>query len=274
MPEGPEVAHITRRLNKKFAGTQLTDITFKDPRYRQTQVRNDIDDFMAELPLTIHSVKCKGKFIYFELENDWTIWHTLGMSGSWRASEKSANYKNAHRLTFHSTGGDYFYRDPRKFGTFKFMRDPEALQDKLHKLLGPDMLAEDVSDTDFITAVRRKKHWNVTRAIMDQKVIAGIGNYIKAEALYYAKINPWKKIEQLTEDQLKSLNYYLKWVIRAAYEAKGATIKDYVLPDGTTGDYKFQFAVYSKRQCPDGHPVKHEETPDRRTTWWVPQIQS
>lgn len=271
MPEGPEVAHITRRLNNKFAGSQLTDITFKDPRYRGTQVRDEVDAFMADLPMTIHSVKCKGKFIYFELDNDWTIWHTLGMSGSWRASEKSA--RKGHRLTFHSTEGDYFYRDPRKFGTFKFMRDPEALETKLNKKLGPDMLAEDVSDSDFIAAVRKKKHWNVTRAIMDQTVIAGIGNYIKAEALYYAKINPWRKVSQLTDTQLKALNHYLKWVIRAAYEARGATLRDYVLPDGTKGEYTFQFAVYSKRQCPNGNPITHEETPDRRTTWWVPAIQ-
>ena len=66
MPEGPEVKRITNRLNKFFAGRELTAIDFYDESYRAKQVRNDVDDFVASLPVKVESVKCKGKFIYWE----------------------------------------------------------------------------------------------------------------------------------------------------------------------------------------------------------------
>ena len=109
---------------------------------------------------------------------------------------------------------------------------------------------------------------------MDQKVLAGVGNYIKAEALYRAGISPHRVNSSLTDEELARLNKETKWVIRASYASRGARISTYELPDGSTGTYNFKFLVYRRKVDPEGHRVVREETRDKRTTHWVPERQN
>lgn len=91
MPEGPEVRRIVERLDRFYRGREVTEIDFYDPTYRQKQVRDDVDEFVASLPATVESVKCKGKFIYWTFTNGFVMFHTLGMSGTWRIQQKTQN---------------------------------------------------------------------------------------------------------------------------------------------------------------------------------------
>ena len=274
MPEGPEVKRITTRLNQFFEGRELTTIDFYDESYRQKQVRNDVDAFVQSLPTKVKSVQCKGKFIYWTMENGFIIFHTLGMSGTWRIQNKSPKHG---RLSFERDDGKLIhYRDSRRFGTFKVLNPEIAfpeLTKKLDKMLGPDILNEEVSFDLWAERFRKVNHYNVTKAMMHQKVVAGIGNYIKAEALYIAKISPHRFVHELNDEELKRLYDASLWVIKASYDARGATIRDYELPDGTKGDYKFKFKVYSQRKDPMGYRVIKEATADGRTTHWVAEVQ-
>lgn len=272
MPEGPEVKRITEKLNQTFRGKTLTSLEVIDGNYKRTQMRDEVDDFITSMPHVIDSIQCKGKFIYWTLDGgEWHIWHTLGMSGSWRYG--NPNLKGI-RLSITAGGKQAHYRDTRKFGTFKFFKgNPEGLEDKL-KTLGPDMLNEPVSDSIFITKLRKVNHYNICKAIMNQKVIAGVGNYIKAEALYKAKIYPHAKVEDLTDDDLKVLNREIKSVIYSAFKNKGALFREYVMPDGDIRTYAFKFEVYAKSSDPYMNRVIKEETPDRRTTHWVAEVQT
>ncbi len=110
--------------------------------------------------------------------------------------------------------------------------------------------------------------------MMNQKVVAGIGNYIKAEALYRAKISPHRTVESLSDEELHNLYRCSLWVIKASYEARGATIRNYEMPDGSKGDFKFNFQVYAQETDPDGRIVIRDKTPDGRTTHWVKEIQA
>ena len=94
-----------------------------------------------------------------------------------------------------------------------------------------------------------------------------------AEALYIAKISPHRFVHELNDEELKRLYDASLWVIKASYDARGATIRDYVMPDGTKGDFKFKFKVYSQRKDPLGHSVIKEATADGRTTHWVAEVQ-
>jgi len=274
MPEGPEVKRITTRLNQFFEGRELTTIDFYDESYRQKQVRNDVDAFVQSLPTKVKSVQCKGKFIYWTMENGFIIFHTLGMSGTWRIQNKSPKHG---RLSFERDDGKLIhYRDSRRFGTFKVLNPKigaAELTKKLDKMLGPDILNEEVSFDLWAERFRKVNHLNVTKAMMRQRVVAGIGNYIKAEALYIAKISPHRSVSSLSDKELKRLYDASLWVIKASYEARGATIRDYELPDGTKGDYRFRFKVYSQRKDPLGNKVIKEATPDGRTTHWVAEVQ-
>lgn len=280
MPEGPEVKRTVQRLQKFLQGTYLQDIIILDDKWRQNQVRDEYDLLQSHLSkrsLRIDKVECKGKFIYFQME-EWDILHTLGMSGSWRFPGKGD--KNHVRLILKTDKGQISYVDNRKFGTFKiFGNKPEQLSNKIASL-GPDLLNEEVSNLLFASRIRgnhtRKGfgHKEITQVLMDQKVISGIGNYIKAEALYMAEINPRAKVKDLTDNELRELGDACIWVIKASYDAKGATIRNYKLPNGDVGDYKFKFLVYSKKKDPLGNKVIREETADRRHTYWVPDVQT
>lgn len=271
MPEGPEVKRIVEKLNKSFAGKTMTSLEVIDSNYKRTQMRDEVDEFIASMPHNIDQIQCKGKFIYWTLDGGrWHIWQTLGMSGSWR-------YRNSSRgVRLSITAGDetIYYRDTRKFGTFKFFQNnAEGLQKKLNTL-GPDMLNEPVPDDLFITRLRKVNHYNVCKAIMNQRVISGVGNYIKAEALYKAKIYPHAIVEDLSDENLRALNREIKSVIYSAFKKKGASFRDYVMPDGDIGTYSFKFEVYSKSADPYMNRVIREETPDKRTTHWVAEVQT
>jgi formamidopyrimidine-DNA glycosylase len=283
MPEGPEVRRTTERLRQRLAGSHLQKITVEDQDWFTKQVRDDVQDLMSAVAngnTRIDNVECKGKFIWFTISDGsevYRIHHTLGMSGTWRLPGRGD--KKHRRLAFHTDNGEITYVDYRKFGTFKiFKNNKDALDLKLASL-GPDILNEDVSLTTFRERIRgghKRKglgHKEITQVMMDQTVVSGIGNYIKAEALYMSKINPRAKVSNLTDSEIEDLGRNCIWVIKASYAARGATIRNYKLPNGDTGDYKFEFKVYAQANDPAGYLVRREQTADKRTTHWVPEVQ-
>ena len=250
-------------------------IHFENQSYCDKQVRDQIHDLRAELsdkPKTIDKVQCKGKFIWFTLDDgEWEIWHTLGMTGSWRNSNPKKNVM----LKLETDGEQMtYYKDTRRFGTFKIFHKDNSRLDKKLQTLGPDMLNDPPTLEEFLVCLRKKNHWNITKALMDQKVVCGIGNYIKAEVLYRAKVSPWRNVGDISDDELEKIYKQTKFVIQSSYDKKGATIRDYVMPDGSTGAYRFEFEVYAKRVSKHGHQVVQENTPDKRKTWWCPDYQS
>jgi len=274
MPEGPEVKKIVNRLNRFFEGQEIKAVDFYDERYREKQVRDDVDLFLESLPATVKRVECKGKFIYWTFTNGFIIFHTLGMSGTWRVQTKKPKYG---KLSFERSDGKLaHYKDFRRFGTFKIFNPEfasEKLNKKLTKQLGPDILNEVVSWEVWQERLRKVNHYNVTKALMNQRVIAGIGNYIKAEALYLAKISPHRTVGSLSDKELRNLYEMCLWVIKAAYDTRSRMVKDYPLPDGSQGNFRFYFQVFGKRRDELGNLVIREKTPDGRTTHWVSEIQ-
>jgi formamidopyrimidine-DNA glycosylase len=109
--------------------------------------------------------------------------------------------------------------------------------------------------------------------LMNQSLIGGIGNYIKAEVLYIAGISPHRLVGTLSDNEFSALNKATLNVVRSSYARRGATISTYKDIDGDEGDFKFYFRVYGRSTCENGFPVVSETTKDKRTTHWVPQIQ-
>ena len=276
MPEGPEVRRITDHLTKVAAGGTLDRIDFIDARYTPggSQMRNKIGPLVVAMPVKIEKVDCHGKFIYWQL-NDFVIFQTLGMSGTWRQRKPSKH----HRLTFHITKADgkkvaLHYKDTRCFGTFIINEGRETLEKKLGKDLGPDLLQVQTPREEVQTIFRKKNKQNITKVLMNQKVFAGIGNYLKAEILHECKLSPKCKIEDLSDDELWNLYNVARWHICASYSAKGASFKDYVMPDGSKGGTQYNFKVYQRKVCSCGQRVTRAVTPDKRPTWWCSDCQT
>lgn len=280
MPEGPEVRRITDHLARHTQDAVLVSIDEVDPRYgtEGRQFRGAVQPLMDALsknPLPI-TVNCKGKFIYWlvdkDSDNPFVIFQTLGMSGTWRESTP----KKHHRLSFvlkKTKTKTIHYKDSRCFGTFIVHEGLEALEQKLAKGLGPDLLQVQTSREQVLSIFRKKDKQNITKVLMNQKVFAGIGNYLKAEILHECKLSPHCNVEDLTDDELWNLHQVARNHITISYNARGASFRDYVMPDGSKGTKQYKFKVYQRKVCPCGECVTREETPDKRATWWCSHCQ-
>tara|TARA_Y100000593_G_C4245672_1_gene304527 strand:- start:268 stop:1074 length:807 start_codon:yes stop_codon:yes gene_type:complete len=267
MPEGPECRKIAESLAKYASNKNLISVDILSGRYTK-KLPTGFEYFKENFPLPVVGVGVHGKFIYWILKKEFSIWNTLGMSGSW-SSEKQKH----SRLKFNFSNGDVVYfNDQRNFGTLKFVCGKQPLLEKLTSL-GPDMLSEDISDDIFVKRVRKKNSHNICKVIMDQSIICGVGNYIKADSLWLARISPHRSVEEISDEELKKLNSSIKKIIRESYQTGGATIRTYKNFDGTSGQYASRFLVYNRKVDADGNKVIKEPTPDGRQTHWVPNVQ-
>lgn len=272
MPEGPEVKRIAVQLNGLLSGKSIESIEILSGRYKTHTPPSGIIQFLS---LTeekkIKEVSCKGKFIWFSFygNQDLSIWNTLGMSGSW--SRKESEHARI-KFTF-IDGEPIYFTDIRNFGTMHFIFSESELTQKLNSL-GPDMLSASPSDEEFLKIVKKQKGKTLPEFLMNQKAISGVGNYVKAEALYLAKISPLRTCNSLTEKEIKTLKDSIDRVLRTSYNSGGSTIKTYRDVFGNTGSFTSRFLVYGNDVDPQGNTVQRTTTKDGRTTFWVPAIQA
>jgi endonuclease-8 len=119
----------------------------------------------------------------------------------------------------------------------------------------------------------KKPTRTIAEALMDQSGVAGVGNYIKAECLLRAGISPWRNVTEITSEEYVKLCGSVIDVATESYEAQGASIRTYRNVDGSKGRKQFEFEIYSRKECPKGHPTIREETPEGRTSWWCGSCQ-
>ena len=267
MPEGPEV-RITTDFLSKFVNTSFSSVSILSGRYTKKDI---VGLSEAVFPATIKSVDCKGKFIYFTLTNkdkEYYLFSTLGMSGLW--SNKQTKHS---RFAFALEGENKLYfNDIRNFGTLKFVHNKKELDKKL-KSLGPDILSDNVDLQDFLNRFDKKHNKTIAECLMNQSVISGIGNYLKAEILYCSRISPHRLVKDINEFEWESLHFNSIQQTRRSYSLGGATIATYRQPNGAEGLYNRRFAVYNQKEDLKGNQVIKETTADKRTTHWVPNIQ-
>lgn len=279
MPEGPEVRRLVDQIRSEVVGLKIVKAQILSGRYTKT-VPTGWTKFISYNPYIIEDVKCKGKFIWFELKSaDGTphfIWNTLGMSGGWSYHPEESSHKHARLRLSLNSGRFLDFVDMRNFGTLHFYSDLDGLvatQKKL-KSIGRDFLQEEISDNSFKTNMLfHASHKTVPEALMNQKIFSGVGNYLKAEAMYLAKISPHRKVGSLSDEEFSRLNQAIHSLIRESYESGGSTLQTYKDLYGNSGNFSSRFAVYKQKKDPQGNPVAKLKTKDGRTTYWVPAIQ-
>jgi len=269
MPEAAEVRRITDQLETEFGVHTLNHIKVVGGRFLKECSPPRPDEL--HFPITDTQMCCKGKFLYWlAKENNGTNvdFHiTLGMTGSFGKEQKHS------ALRFDFDNGTIFFNDPRHFGTFKVVRNTLETSKKL-MWLGWDALLNPNIPPHFIAGLRAKRgHKTIAEVMLDQRYFCGCGNYLKAESLYAAKINPDTLVSQLTHTQLTTLCKCLIEIMQEAYKAGGATIATYSDLYGNVGSFYNQFKVYGQKQDPLGHPVIRSKAKDGRTNHWVKEVQ-
>jgi len=268
MPEGPEVKLISEYLNNYFKNTTIISIIFIKGRYTKN-LPIGYKTFTLNLPLSVTRVKTKGKFIYFLLENNISIWNTLGMSGDW--SKKKIKHS---KVCFETDKGKIYFVDQRNFGTFKFCFNIECLTKKLNDI-GPDMLSDNISLKIFIERIniKRNKNKKIGVVLLDQKTISGIGNYLRSEILWYSKISPHRLISSLNDKEIKLLYKNIIKMIWIYYNTTKALNKKKITKNDIKKiDRDDGFLVYMQKYDINGNKVKREKL-GMRTIHWVQQHQ-
>jgi len=289
MPEGPDVKILTECLNEIITNQYIKDIKIFSGRY----TRKDPEGYKAlikELPLKILSVKSKGKFIYFELENDWYIFNTLGMTGTWKFTEDKHT-----RFIFTLDKIKLYYTDIRNFGTFSFKKGKKELDKKLNSL-GLDVFKPktEFTELNFMNVLDKNENKTLPEVLMNQKNYAGIGNYIKSECLYHAELSPHRLVKSLSIEEKRRLYNKIKMVIYGTYydgnyydiadttgleieKLKESICKKRKIKPSELGLKKkpprYIFQVYQLEKDKNGYTIIHTETKDKRTTHWVKEIQ-
>ena len=231
-------------------------------------------DTISKENVKVTDVNVKGKFMYWTFNNNWHMFSTFGMTGQWSPKEGKhpcfGFYLGESPLESFET---MFFNDPRHFGTIKFTSSKQELQDKLNDL-GWDPLQQKVENyTNYLNSKIRNSDKSISQLLMDQTIFAGVGNYIKSEALYASALSPWRAGNSLTEADIDNLCQNIINVMETSYKYQGATIQTYKTAFGAEGKYSSCFKVYGQKSDPLGNKIIKEETPDKRTTHWCPAIQ-
>lgn len=282
-PEGPELLRSRDHLHGLLVGRRLRSVGVHHHRgvavgrYAKSPPEG-LTDLLKEPSSTIDAVDVKGKFMWWTLSTGWRVWCTYGMSGQWTTHRPDEHTALVAWTDFLDGTGllAVGFRDPRHFGTVRFMHDPTgALTQKKLATLGPDMLGDPPpTHQQFGARLLVKPQRTLAEALMDQRCVSGVGNYVKAEALWAARLSPHRTCADLRDHEVAALCDAVVGVMRASYASGGATIHTYVNPDGSTGGAQQRFAAYGRRHDPAGLEVKRETTLDGRTTWWVPEWQA
>lgn len=250
MPEGPEVKTIADSL-QVLINRELTGIS-------RIGNFNKLKEEVPFIPGKIITIFSYGKKLIISFGQEFLIF-SFGMTGriSWKPSKYS--------LIKFSCEPDFYFEDIRRFGNV-------LLTGKLELNLGPDVFGE-ISKAKFEEIFKQKKLQNkeISEVLLDQKVLSGIGNYLKSEILYSAEILPQRTVASLTPEELEKLRIACYKIPRESYEHHGLTIENYFDPDGKKGEY--DPLVYGKKIDALGNPVIKGTTKDQRTSYWVPEVQ-
>lgn len=276
MPEGPEVKVLTGQLNERCSGKKLESIEIVSEKWLHQEkwagLRSSvaqINNIASRFPVKVLWVKCKGKNIFWCLEADREgtlgykyILNHLGMTGTWQ-EEKDEYTKAVIRLE----GVSLYFSDARELGKMSIASGEELK--KVLADLGPDVLE---SDEEIILNRLKEYHHSrmkIGNLIVDQKVLAGVGNYLRADILYLARIAPETRTCDIPEKKLSDLAAAILKVCRDSYQANGNTIRDYKHLSGI-GEY--QPLIYGKEADAEGREVQ-KITMSNRTVYWVPEVQ-
>jgi len=272
MPEAAEVKIVVDNITPHLVGKSIVRVGIVEGSNFLKRVKG-FNLFKFRLPLKVSKIHTHGKLIYGKLIDelgtmDIYFTNSLGMTGSWVLEERKHN----HFYFETSEGKKIFYNDPRKFGFINFTDSANDIIKKVNSM-GVDILSELPSkDEEVIERFRKYPKRNITIAMMNQNVLSGVGNYIKAEALYRAGISPWHTVEELSNSQLIDIYNQSSQVAHEAYQKKGNSFHSYKHMDGSLGSYSDDLLVYKQKSIGFDAIIK-EQTPDGRNTYWCPNIQ-
>lgn len=248
MPELPEVETIKNTLKRFVTNKTIAEISVLWPNIIKRP--DDVEQFKHYLVgQTIHDITRKGKFLLFQLDDSVLISH-LRMEGKYSVhSSEEPMKKHTHVIFSFTDGEELRYNDVRKFGTMHVFDKGEASNQKPLNQLGPDPFDEDFT-LDYFYKKLKKTERVIKAALLDQSIVAGLGNIYVDETLFKAKVHPLKKASRLTKKEVKAVQEQAIITLREAVAQGGTTIRSYVNGQGEMGMFQQELFVYGQENEP------------------------
>lgn len=252
MPEGPEVEYTLQSL-KIFEGRIIKSINFTEISQKYIKYKGKQKEFTNFSNKILKSIERHGKFLVWIFETKEVILNHLGMSGKWLITAKDKISEIEHAkviLSFVDSAISAVFDDTRNFGQFrKFDSYEEVLKYQPIRKLGLDGLRLPFPIQEFHNTLSQSKNQNkpVGRVLLDQTVIAGIGNIYKSESLFLAKISPLRLVKNLHPDEIDRLGFAISNILQKAVKSMGSTINSYRNPYGEEGSAQKWHKVYGKK---------------------------
>ena len=249
MPELPEVQTVVSTLQPRLVGRRINAI-----RLSQFDVTTPTGTNLSVLlsGRTVTSIDRRAKRVVFTLDNGDRFYIHLGMSGRLTIAPATDAIAPHTHVVLETDAFEVRFVDPRRFGGVWWMgADPDDAD------LGPEPLT--LRTAELATRLKRTRR-PIKAALLDQTLIAGLGNIYVDESLFVAGIHPLKRADRLTSEQIERLNRAIKQVLRRAIRAKGSSLRDYVDANGSRGSFQKLHSVYDRA----GQPCRTCNTPIKR----------
>jgi formamidopyrimidine-DNA glycosylase len=269
MPELPEVETVRRSLEPFLVGQTITQVEVREPRLRRPLP----SEFARTLTgRVIRAIDRRGKYLHFQLDNQ-QIWLVhLGMTGQLVIETREVlPLLHDHVRVALSSGKHLRYNDPRRFGLMVVgtAAEIEAVTKLGHEPLGKKFT------TSYLHEIAQRTQRTIKDVIMDQRVVAGVGNIYASELLFRAGVRPDRGAETLTRADIERIVKMTKAVLQEAIRHRGSSISDYRDGEGREGGFQQRFRVYDR----DGEPCRAcrtaivRDTHGGRSSFFCPRCQ-
>ena len=267
MPELPEVETIKNELIPHVVGRRITGVELY---WERAVLKPTAAEFRRQISgQEIRGISRRGKYLLFQLGSGKILVLHLRMTGSLLLGSAPSDNRYTRAIIW-LNGTSIYFRDPRKFGVM-WLADS---RDELNSRLGVEPLDEGFT-IEALSKILRNRQAPVKALLLDQSLIAGLGNMYTDEALYTARIHPLRSGGGLSADDVRRLHSAIRQVLMEAISSKGASVQDYFRPGGELGTahYAFKVAHRRKGKCPRcGTPIERI-TVRNRGTYFCPGCQ-
>jgi len=249
MPELPEVETTRRGLASYIIGKRIEQV-----EVRRRDLRWPIGDGFEEIlsGQRVTGLRRVGKYMIMDMDNGWSVLSHLGMSGTFRVvpTMPAELRKHDHVIIELESGEAVIYHDPRRFGFLLHCKTDEILQHPRLIDMGPDPFDEQNFTPEYLHAQLARRNAPIKAVLLDQSLVAGIGNIYASEALFGARIHPKRPANSLKKIEILMLISSITEVLAAAIASGGSTLRDYSGSDGEAGYFQHAFKVYGHANEP------------------------
>ena len=240
MPELPEVETVRRTLSKKLINQKILDVNV----YYDGIIATNLDDFIKNIKnQKINDILRVGKWLIFSLDDYYLLSH-LRMEGKYFIKNKNAKIMPHEHVIFNFEDFSLRYHDTRKFGRMYLVTKDKLWTDTPLKDIGVEPFSDKFTHSYLESKIRRNKP--IKTLLLDQSIIAGIGNIYADEILFSACINPFTKGVSLTCEDIDNIIKYTKEILSEAILMGGTTIRSYTSSLGVKGNFQTKLNVHCR----------------------------